>query len=75
MCDKSLFTFFQTVLSKNYGIPGIALAIRSLGGTADGIRTYTPWWLMGVLLKAVFLRDGKVDLRQLSEVFRPSVLK
>jgi len=50
---SSLTTFFKTVLNKDYGIPGIALAIQSftakstlLGTMQNGIRISMLWWPM-----------------------------
>jgi len=72
----SLTTFFKTVLNKQYGIPGIALAIQSFGD-------YSRWHphLHTLVADGLFTESGyfyvmpKVDLRPLAELFRASVLK
>jgi ribosomal protein S27E len=72
----SLTTFFQTVLNRKYGIPGIALAIQSFGD-------YSRWHphLHALVADGLFSESGyfyvmpKVDLRPLAELFRASVLK
>ena len=72
----SLTTFFQTVLNKQHGIPGIALAIQSFGD-------YARWHphLHALVADGLFTESGyfyvmpKVDLRPLAEMFRASVLK
>lgn len=72
----SLTRFFQTVLNKKYGIPGIALAIQSFGD-------YARWHphLHALVADGLFTESGyfyvmpKVDLRQLGELFRACVLK
>lgn len=71
-----LTTFFQTVLNKKYGIPGIALAIQSFGD-------YSRWHphVHALVADGLFTESGnfyvmpKVDLRPLAELFRASVLK
>lgn len=73
---SSLKIFFQTVLSRKYGIPGIALAIQSFGD-------YAKWHphLHALVADGLFTESGyfyvmpKVDLRPLAELFRASVLK
>lgn len=72
----SLTIFFQTVLKKKYGIPGIALTIQSFGD-------YTKWHphLHALIADGLFTESGyfyvmpKVDLQPLAELFRASVLK
>jgi hypothetical protein len=72
----SLTTFFQTVLNKKYGIPGIALAIQSFG---DYIR-WNPH-VHSLVADGLFTESGyfyvmpRVDLQPLAELFRASVLK
>jgi len=68
--------FFQTVLNKKHGIPGIALAIQSFGD-------YAKWHphLHALVADGLFTESGyfyvmpKVDIKRLAELFRASVLK
>ncbi len=72
----SLKTFFQTALNKDYGVPGITLAIQTFGD-------YARWHphLHALVADGLFTESGyfyvmpKVDLQPLAELFRASVLK
>ncbi len=73
---KSLTKFFQLILSKKTGIPGVVVAIQTFGD-------YARWHphLHALVADGLFLESGyffvmpKVDLRPLRELFRAHVLK
>ncbi len=73
---KSLSCFFRISLGKNYGIPGIVIAIQTFG---DYVRWHPH--LHALVADGLFLESGyffvmpKVDVRPLRELFRSQVLK
>jgi len=73
---SSLKTFFQIVLNKKYGVPGIALAVQTFGDYARWHPHLHALVADGLFTESVyFYVMPNVDLRPLGELFRTSVLK